>query len=400
VYTKNFSRVVEKQMNVNDIKIVAVIGAGTMGHGIAELALLSSYRVFLYDITEEVVNKGKSMIDWSLKKFVEINKISESNYEKFMSNLSITSNLKTAVENADLIIEAVPEILDLKKKLFSNLDELTPKHTILASNTSNMSISEIAKATNRPEKVVGMHFSTPAVMSKGIEIVQGNKTSDETLNIVVDFTEKTNRIPFISKDSPGFICNRIAAPSFLLVQLMHENNEYSPEKLDAAAMNMGMKMGPYELQDFLGLDVVYHSSSYFAEHLSKDYTPGPILTNLVNQNKLGKKTGEGIYKWPEFGRPKIDLSDPADDFDLMDLMRVQINEAVKVFEEGIATLKDIDLGMKLNYNNPLGPFELARSIDLEELTRFLDGLAEKYERKIFLAHKWIRDGSLLNRIND
>ena len=139
------------------------------------------------------------------------------------------------------------------------------------------------------------------------------------------------------------------------------------------------------LQDFLGLDVVYHSSNYFAERLSKDYTPGPILTNLVNRNKLGKKTGEGIYKWPEFGRPKIDLSDPAD-FDLMDLMRVQINEAVKVFEEGIATLEDIDLGMKLNYNNPKGPFELARSIDLEELTRFLDNLAEKFEKKIFLAH--------------
>ncbi len=395
----NFSIVVEQQMNINDIKIVAVIGAGTMGHGIAELALLSSYRVNLYDIEEEIINKGRNLIEWSLKKFVEKDKISEGEYKKFMSNLLITSDLKNAVEKADLIIEAAPEILDLKKEIFSKLDKLTSKHTILASNTSNMSITEIAEATNRPEKVVGMHFSTPAVMSKGIEIVKGNKTSDETLNIVVDFTEKTNRIPFISKDSPGFICNRIAAPSFLLVQLMLENNEYSPEKLDAAAMNMGMKMGPYELQDFLGLDVIYHSSNYFAERLSKDYTPGPILTNLVKQNKLGKKTGEGIYKWPEFGRPKIDLSDPAD-FDLMDLMRVQINEAVKVFEEGIATLDAIDLGMKLNYNNPLGPFELARSIDLEELTRFLDGLAEKFGKKIFLAHNWIRDGSLLNRIKE
>ena len=384
-------------MNINDIKIVAVIGAGTMGHGIAELALLSSYRVFLHDLSEEIINKGRFMIDWSLKKFVEKGRISETDYTQFMDNLTISSDLKTAVESADLIIEAVPEILEIKKELFIKLDKMTPKHSILASNTSNMSITEIAEVTNRPEKVVGLHFSTPAIMSKGIEIVQGRKTSDETMNIAVNFTERTNRVPFISKDSPGFICNRIAAPSILLVQLMLERNEVAPEKLDAAAMNMGMKMGPYELQDFLGLDIIYHSTKYLAERLSEDYTPGPKLTELVAHNKLGKKTGEGIYIWPESGRPIINRSDPAD-FDIMDLLKIQINEAVKVFEEGVATIEDIDLGMKLNYNNRLGPFELVQSVELAALTRFLDGLAEKYEKSIFRAHKWIRDGSLLDRI--
>ncbi|MHA2294159.1 MAG: 3-hydroxyacyl-CoA dehydrogenase NAD-binding domain-containing protein [Candidatus Hodarchaeales archaeon] len=385
-------------MNVEEINHVAVIGAGTMGHGIAEAALIAGYTVSLYDITEKIVEKGKSMIDWSLKKFVEKRRISESDYYKFMKNLTTTIDLKNAVKNADLIIEAVPEILDLKKKLFKNLDELSPKHAILASNTSTMSITEISDVTQRPDKVVGMHFSTPVILSKGIEIVRGTNTSNETMDIVVNVTKSTNRIPFISKDSPGFICNRIAAASILLTQLMLENNEYPPEKIDAAAMNMGMKMGPYELLDYLGLDVVYHSSNYFAEHISKDYTPSPTLVKLISENKLGKKTEEGIYKWPESKRPKIDLSDPAD-FDLMDLMRVQINEAVKVYEEGIASAEDIDLGMKLNYNNPLGPFELVENVNMGDLTRFLDGVSEKYGKELFRAHKWIRDGSLLKRIN-
>ncbi|MFX0051627.1 MAG: 3-hydroxyacyl-CoA dehydrogenase family protein, partial [Candidatus Hermodarchaeota archaeon] len=204
----------------------------------------------------------------------------------------------------------------------------------------------------------------------------------------------------IAKDSPGFICNRIMAPSTLLIQLFLDRGEYPPSKFDAACLNMNMVMGPYELLDYAGLDVIHDSAQYFAKHLSPDYSPTHTISKLVKENKLGRKTGEGIYKWRSGGRrPFIDLSDPAD-FDPIDLMRVQINEAAKVLEEGIGTVDDIDIGMKCYYLNPWGPFELLEHMDLDELTVFLDTLAEKYGKEVFRAHKWIRDKTLLSRVHN
>ncbi|MFW9996605.1 MAG: 3-hydroxyacyl-CoA dehydrogenase NAD-binding domain-containing protein [Candidatus Odinarchaeota archaeon] len=382
-------------MKVDDIKHVAVIGAGDMGHGIAEVALMTGYTVSMYDIKEEFVERGKSRIDWSLQKLAEKARISESDYTKFMANLTTTVDIKEAVKKADLCIEAAPENLELKKKIFADLDKYSPKHAILASNTSNMSIDDIGAATSRPEKVAGLHYFNPPVMMQLIEIVKGKKTSDETIKVLVDFTKKSTKTPVVSKDSPGFIVNRINAPTMLFLQLMLDRKEFPPEKLDRAAMDMGMRMGPYELSDFVGLDIAYHSLKYLENRLDKDYAPTPTMEKLIKENKLGKKTGEGIYKWPEVGRPEI--GDEAADFDLMDMLRVQINEAAKVLEEGIALRgsKDIDLGMKLGMNNPFGPFEMAENADLEELTQFMDGLADKYGKEVFRAHKWIRDGTLM-----
>ncbi|UCE12221.1 MAG: 3-hydroxyacyl-CoA dehydrogenase family protein [Candidatus Heimdallarchaeota archaeon] len=385
-------------MKSEKMKKVSVIGAGHMGHGIAEVALLSDYFVSLCDINEDIVAKGKAMIDWSLKKFVEKSKITEKRYKKLLTNLETTIDLERAAENTILCIEAVPERLELKKDIFRKLDTFSPKHAILASNTSTMSITEIGDATQRPDKVVGLHFPPPAVLAQVIEIVRGDKTSESTIKFAIDFTERAGKVPIISKDSPGFICNRIMAPSMLLIQLMLDRKEYTPAKIDAAALNMGMIMGPYELLDYIGLDVVYDSSKYYAERLSVDYSPSQTISKLVEKNKLGRKTGEGIYKWlPGGKRPIIDLSDPAD-FDLMDLMRVQINEAVKVLEEGIATVQDIDIGMKLHYHNPWGPFELVENMNLGELSRFLDNLAETYGKEVFRPHKWIQDKTLPERI--
>ncbi|MFX0052850.1 MAG: 3-hydroxyacyl-CoA dehydrogenase family protein, partial [Candidatus Hermodarchaeota archaeon] len=324
-------------MESENIKKVAVIGAGHMGHGIAEVALLSNYFVSLYDIEEDILTNAKSLIDWSLGKFVEKSKITEKKRNQLLNNLEITIDLERAAKNTILCIEAVPEKLELKKEIFRKLDNFSPKHAILASNTSSMSITDIGNATQRPDKVVGLHFPPPPVLAKLIEIVRGNKTSESTIKFAIDFTKAAGKVPIISKDSPGFICNRIMAPSILLILLMLDRKEYSPAKIDAAALNMGMIMGPYELLDYIGLDVLYGTSKYLAERLSPDYSPTQTISMLVKENKLGRKTGEGIYQWRPGGRrPIIDLSDPAD-FDLMDLMRIQINEAVKVFEEDIGT---------------------------------------------------------------
>ena len=383
-------------MKLDDVKHVAVIGAGDMGHGIAEVALMTGYTVSLYDIKDEFVEKGKNRIDWSLKKFVEKARITENDYDKFMKNLSITTNIEEAAKNADLCIEAAPEILDLKIEIFGKLDKFAPKHAILASNTSSMSIDEIGAATKRPEKVVGLHYFNPPVMMQLIEITKGAKTSDETIKILVDFTKKALKDPVVcKKDSPGFIANRINAPTMLWMYLMYDNKEYEPAEVDRACMNMGMRMGIYELMDFTGLDISYHLLNYFGNRLHKDYKPPASLEKLFNDKNLGKKTGSGIYEWPEVGRPEI--GEKAADFDLMNMLRVQINEAAKVLEEGLTTAKEIDIALKKGFNNPFGPMELAETTDLKELTEFLDGLADKYGKEVFRAHDWIRDGSLPDR---
>ncbi len=384
-------------MKIDDIKHVAVIGAGDMGHGIAQVCLMTGYTVSMYDIKDEFVEKGKSRIEWSLNKLTEKARISEKDRDTYLKNLTISTNIEEVVKKADLCVETAPENLDLKKKIFGDLDKFAPKHAILASNTSNMSITEIGAATKRPEKVAGLHYFNPPVMMQLIEIIKGEKTSDETINILIDLAKKSTKNPVVSKDHPGFIVNRINAITMLLIHTMLDKKEYKAEEVDAAAMMMGMRMGPYELMDFVGLDVAYHSMNYLAERLDKDYTPTALMKKLVDDGKLGKKTGEGIYKWPETGRPDIDR-DAECDFDVMDLMRVQINEAAKVLEEGIAIrgAKDIDTAMKKGKNNPFGPFELAENADLEELTTYMDGLADKYGLEVFRAHKWVRDGSLMD----
>ncbi|MHA1984224.1 MAG: 3-hydroxyacyl-CoA dehydrogenase NAD-binding domain-containing protein [Candidatus Hodarchaeales archaeon] len=384
-------------MKFEDINNITLIGAGDMGHGIAEIALMAGYSVVLYDIKEEFVEKGRSRIDWSLKKLAEKARISESDHQRFMKNLTVSINIQEAVQQADLVIEAAPEKLELKIKIFTDLDNFSPDHAILASNTSNMSIDEIALATKRPDKVCGLHFFNPPVLMQLVEITKGAETSDETINHMVKFTKKLTKTPIVcQKDSPGFIANRINGPAALYTQILLDRNEYDPAKLDAKAMQMGMRMGPYELLDFTGADILYHSFNYFKERLSPDYAPPKKLEEMIQNNKLGKKTGEGIYKWPEKGRPEIDINNPAD-FDLMELVYIQINEAAKILSEQLATARDVDLGMKLGYNQPQGPLEVAESIDLKELTRFLDGIADKYGKEIFRAHPWIRDGTLLNQ---
>ena len=385
-------------MKFEDIKHVSVIGAGDMGHGIAQVALMTGYTVTMYDIEDEYTERGKGRIEWSMGKLVEKARISEKERDQFLANLSLTTDIAEAVKNADLCIEAAPEIIELKKEIFGNLDKFSPKHAILGTNTSNMSIDEIATATNRPEKVVGLHFFNPPVMMQLVEITKGEKTSDETVDLMVKLTKAMTKDPIVCrKDSPGFIVNRINAPTMLYLAHLLDRKLYEPAGVDAAAMNMGMRMGPYELMDFVGLDILYHSMKYLETRLSKDYTPTPTMEKLMKEKKLGKKTGEGFYKWPETGRPDIDPSKPADDFDLMDMLRVQINEAAKVVEEGLCTAKEVDIGMKKGMNNPFGPFEMAENADLEELTKFMDGLADKFGLETFRAHDWIRNGTIMEK---
>jgi enoyl-CoA hydratase/3-hydroxyacyl-CoA dehydrogenase len=382
-------------MKVEDIKKIAVMGAGDMGHGIAEVALLAGYKVSLRDIEQRFVDKGLSRIKDSLGKLVEKQKITADNEKAMLANIQTFVDVGESVKDADFVIEAVPEILKLKEEVFTALDKAAPPHAILASNTSNMSISDIAEHTKRPSQVCGMHFFNPAVLMKLVEVTKGNKTSEETMKVAYDLALKMNKVPVrVEKDSPGFIYNRVNAPTGIFLNAIIERKMATPEEIDAKMRKIGMPMGPYELMDYVGLDVYYHGANYFAKTLSPDYKPPKWLQDLIDANTLGKKSGKGIFDWSK-GRPEIDLSKAKEDFDPTDMIAIQVNEATKLLEEGVAkSPEDIDKAMVNGGGSIIGPFQMAKGIGYDKLVTRLEELAKKFDTKVFEPTKTLKSGKI------
>ena len=306
-------------MNINDIKTVAMIGAGDMGHGIAEVALLAGYKVNLYDIKDEFVELGKKRIFDSLDLLSGKGKIPPELDTAIREQLlKITTDLAEAVGDADLVIEAIPEIMDLKQKVFAEIDKLAPQHALLASNTSTMSISEIAQATSRPDKVLGLHYFNPAVLMRLVEVIKADETSDETMQIGMDFVKKQKKVAvYVKRDTPGFIANRVNQAAAVLIGEILERGEIEPEALDAFVRMTGAAMGPCELVDYVGVDVAVNVSRYFAQTLGPDYGPTAHLVKMMEAGKLGKKSGQGYFDWPNGERPKIDFSKATRKFNLL-----------------------------------------------------------------------------------
>ncbi len=382
-------------MKVEDIKKIAVMGAGDMGHGIAEVALLAGYKVALRDIEQRFVDKGLSRIKESLDKLTEKQKITEDNKKAMLANIKTFVDIAESVKDADFVIEAVPEIMDLKKQVFQALDKAAPKHAILASNTSNMSITEIASTTKRPEQVVGMHFFNPAVLMKLVEVIKGGKTSEATMQVAYNLALKMNKVPVrVEKDSIGFVYNRVNAPIGLLVNLILEKGMATPMEIDAKMRTIGMPMGPYELMDYVGLDVAYHGARYFAEKLSPDYAPPKWLKAKIDAGELGKKTGKGIFDWSK-GRPEIDLSKAKEDFDPTWLIALQVNEATKLLEAGVVkSPEEIDKAMVNGGGSMIGPFQLGKSIGYDKLAKICEDLAKKFGVKVFQPTETLKKGKI------
>jgi enoyl-CoA hydratase/3-hydroxyacyl-CoA dehydrogenase len=395
-----FERKIQKEeilseMKLDDIKKIAVMGAGDMGHGIAEVALLAGCKVAMRDVEQRFVDKGLARIKESLEKLLEKQKISEENNETMLGNIEIFVDIGKAVKDADFVIEAAPEIMSIKKEIFQELDRLAPKHAVLASNTSNMSITEIAATTNRPEKVVGMHFFNPAVLMKLVEVIRGDRTSEETMQLTYDLAAKMGKVPVrVEKDSIGFIFNRVNEPAFILLGAIIEEGLATPEEIDARMRKFGMPMGPYELFDYVGLDVHYHALLYFAERLSPEYKPHKWLKAKIDAGELGKKTGKGIYDWSK-GRPAIDLAKAKEDFDPTDLIAIRVNEATKLLEEGVVkNPDDIDKAMINGGGLAIGVFQLAKEIGYDKLASRCGELAEKFGVSVFKPTKTLKSGKI------
>ena len=281
-----------------EIEHIAIIGAGQMGNGIAQVSSCAGYRVTMIDIKEEFLEKGMNTINNSLNKLVSKGKMSEIEAESAISRIS-TSTDKSSASNADLVVEAIPEVLSYKTSLFAELDSLCKPEAILATNTSSISIDSIAASTNRPERVIGMHFMNPVPIMKLVEIINGSDTSVEVNNAVVNAAEKMGKTALSCNDSPGFVSNRILCPMINEAILTLEEGVAEPEAIDGI-MKLGMNhpIGPLALSDLIGNDTVLHIMNVLHEGFGDDkYAPSKLLVKMVEEGKLGRKSGEGFYKY-------------------------------------------------------------------------------------------------------
>lgn len=281
------------------MKKVAVIGAGTMGNGIAHTFAQFGYQVSLIDVAQASLDKGLATITKNLDRQVAKEKITEVEKQTTLANLTCFTDLTEGVKNVELVVEAATENVDLKLKIFKNLSEVTPDHVILASNTSSISITKIAAVTNRPDKVIGMHFMNPVPIMKLVEIIRGYSTSDAVTNLIMDISKKLGKTPVEVNDYPGFVANRILMPMINEAIYTLFEGVAGVEEIDTV-MKLGMAhpMGPLQLADFIGLDVCLAILEVLHEGFGNPkYAPCPLLVNMVMAGKKGVKSGEGFYTW-------------------------------------------------------------------------------------------------------
>lgn len=286
---------------MSTIERVAVLGAGTMGHGIAQVSAAAGFAVALFDSSPAQLSTAMRRVGENLEKGIQRGKVSAEERDRTLGNLRAADEMAAAVSDADLVIEAVPERMEIKTEIFGRLDRLTPVGAILASNTSSLSVSEIAAATSRPEAVLGLHFFNPVHLMKLLEVVRGSRTSPATLDAALEYARRIGKEPIVVTDTPGFASSRLGVVLGLEAMRMVEQGVASPQDIDRA-MELGYNhpMGPLKLTDVVGLDVRLGIAEYLHGTLGgEQYRPPELLRRMVAEGKLGKKSGQGFYDWKE-----------------------------------------------------------------------------------------------------
>jgi len=283
------------------MKNIAVIGAGTMGNGIAHVFAQNEYRVNIIDISQTALDKGLATITKNLDRMIAKERITELEKQNTLKNIQTFTSIKEGVQNTDLVIEAATENIDLKLKIFKELDESCDDKTILATNTSSISITKIAAVTSRPTKVIGMHFMNPVPIMKLVEVIRGYSTSNEVTNSIMELSKKLNKVPVEVNDYPGFIANRILMPMLNeAIYSLYEGVAGVYEIDTVMKLGMAHPMGPLQLADFIGLDVCLSILNVLYDGFGNSkYAPCPLLVNMVTAGKLGVKSGEGFYDYSE-----------------------------------------------------------------------------------------------------
>ncbi len=363
------------------VKNITVLGSGIMGHGIAQVSAMSGYNVVLRDIDQQFLDKAMEKIRWSLEKLVTKEKITKQESDAILGRIKTIVDLKEAVSGADLIIEAVPEIMELKKKVYSELDQVADKNTVFASNTSTLPITEIANTTNRPERFIGIHFFNPPQLMKLVEVIPGQKTGSEILNLTVDYVRSVKKEPVIcKKDVPGFIVNRLFIPMVHEACWLKQRENLKLEEIDSAVkFNLGFPMGIFELADFTGMDVIHKATVELQIRDKKVIFPHPDVEKLFNEKKLGQKSGEGFYKYSDEKYERVQLDETlAKKCNPISLAANILNNAAWLVTNKASDIAEIEKAAQLGLGLKKPIFETGKEIGIKNIVNELNALAKKY----------------------
>lgn len=363
------------------IKNITILGSGVMGHGIAQVSATCGYNVVLRDIEQQFLDKAMEKIRWSLDKLVSKQKITKNEADAILGRIKTQVDLKESVKGADLVIEAVPEVMDLKKKVYAELDNVADKKTVFASNTSTLPISEIAETTSRPERFIGIHFFNPPQLMKLVEVIPGAKTSKEIIDMTVNYVKSLNKEPVIcKKDVPGFIVNRLFIPLVHEACWLKERKSHTLEEIDSAVkFKMGFPMGIFELADFTGLDVIYKATIELHVRDNKVVFPHPEVERLYNEKKFGQKSGEGFYKYSDNPYQRIQLDQTlAAKCDPIQLVANILNNAAWLVTNKASDIDEIEKAAQLGLGLKKPIFETAKEFGIDKILSELNQLEKKH----------------------
>jgi len=364
-----------------DIKNITVLGSGIMGHGIAQVSAMAGYNVVLRDIEQKFLDKAMEKIKWSLDKLVSKEKISQGEADNIFSRIKPIVDLDTAVKDCDMVIEAVPEIMDLKKKVYSELDQKVGKEVVFASNTSTLPITEIANTTSRPEKLIGIHFFNPPQLMKLVEVIPGQKTSEDLIRTTIEFVKSVKKEPVLCrKDVPGFIVNRLFIPIVHeACYVMDRQGIQLPDIDSAVKFKLGFPMGIFELADFTGMDVIHKATVEMHQRDKKVINPHIKIEQLFNEKKLGQKTGEGFYKYTDEKYERIPLSlELAEKCNPIQIVANILNNAAWLVTNKASDIQEIEKAAKLGLGLKKPLFETAKEYGISNIVNELNELSQKY----------------------
>jgi len=364
-----------------EIKNITVLGSGIMGHGIAQVSAMAGYNVVLRDIEQPFLDKAMEKIKWSLDKLVSKEKISENERGEIFSRIKPIVDLKDAVHDCDLVIEAVPEIMELKKKVYAELDKVASDQVVFASNTSTLPITEIANTISRPKKFIGIHFFNPPQLMKLVEVIPGQETSDDITNLTINFVKSVNKIPVTCrKDVPGFIVNRLFIPLVHEACYVMERQKIQQTEIDSAVkFRLGFPMGIFELADFTGLDVIHKATVEMHVRDKKVISPHPKIEQLFNEKKMGQKSGEGFYKYSDDKYERIQLSEElAQKCDPVQIIANILNNAAWLITNNASDINEIEKAANLGLGLKKPLFDTAKEIGMQKIVEELKKLSNKH----------------------
>jgi enoyl-CoA hydratase/3-hydroxyacyl-CoA dehydrogenase len=373
------------------VKKITVLGSGIMGHGIAQVCAMAGYNVTLRDIESSLLDKALEKVKWSLSKLVEKQKITQIEADRIFHRITPEVDLELSLRDTDLLIEAVPEDLGLKKKVYTDVDKFAEEKTVYASNTSTLPITEMAALTGRPERFIGLHFFNPPQLMRLVEIIPGRDTNQHTTDTALDFVMRVGKEPVLCrKDVAGFIVNRIFIPLVHEAAYCLERDGASMTQIDSAVKyKMGFPMGIFELADYTGLDVIFKATSEMYARDNRIVNPHPKIKELVDAQNLGQKTGKGFYEYSGSTYERVNLTpEEAAKYNPISLVAVSANNAAWLISNNVCTKEDVDkalrlgMGLKTDLFSTVGMFGIRNVV--EKLREMAAKYGSRYEPDVYL----------------